>query len=86
MAYYFTFLLIQYGLSRFHKQILDARYLLPAPFDAGIAVGFTFVKDFGFLFWILYRKDMGTILRSVLAVEILLALINFTIVRRVSRA
>ena len=86
VVYYSVFLIIQFGLSRFHRPILDARYLLPASFAAGIAVGFTFIRDFDFLFWILYQKDLGTIFASVLAVEILFLLINFAIVWRASRA
>lgn len=86
VVYYSLFLMIQFGLSRCHRPILDARNFLPASFAAGIAVGFTFIMDFDFLFWIFYQKDLGTIFGSVLAVEILFLLINFAIIWRTSRA
>jgi hypothetical protein len=85
LAYYGIFLAIQGGLSRFQRQLLDPRYLLPTSFFTGIAVSFTFVSELDFLFWLVYKKDMGTILPSVLVVEIVLLLINFAIVWRASR-
>jgi hypothetical protein len=85
LADYSIFLMIQGGLSRFQRQLVDPRYLLPIAFFMGIAVSFTFVGELDFLFWFVYKKDMGTILPSALAVEIMLLLINFAIAWRTSR-
>ena len=86
LVYHGIFLAIQRGLSRFQRRLLDPEYLLPASLYTGVAVSFTFVAELDFLFWFVYKKDMGTILPSALIVEIMLLLINFAIVWRTSRA
>jgi hypothetical protein len=85
LVYYGIFLAIQGVLSRFRRQLLENRYLLPTSFFTGIVVSFTFISELDFLFWFVYKKDMGTILPSVLVVEIMVLLINFAIVWRTSR-
>jgi hypothetical protein len=86
VAYYGTFLAVQHGLSRLCKQILELQYLLPASLAAGVVVSFSFLSDLDFLFWLVYRKDMGTIFLSVLVIEIVFLLMNAGIVWRIVRA
>ena len=86
VAYYGVFVVVQHGLSRFCRPVLDRQYLLPASLAVGVIVSFSFVSSLDFLFWLLYRKDMGTIFLSVLVIELLFLLINHAIVWRVVMA
>lgn len=82
VAYYGAFVLVQGGLSRLCKQILEPHYFLPAALAAGMGVGFVFISGLDFLFWLLYQKDMGTIFISALVLEIIFLMMNLGIVWR----
>jgi hypothetical protein len=86
VVYYAVFLLVQSGLSRWCRQILDVRYLFPAAFAAGIVVAFTLITELDFIAAIFYQRSIETIFLSGVVIEILFLFSNFAIAWRLSRA
>jgi hypothetical protein len=86
LPYLGAFMVIEYELSRFNGQVLERRYLVPISLSIGVIVSYTFLYDLDFLFWLVYEKGTGTILLSVIAVELLVLLIHAVIVGRLSRS
>jgi hypothetical protein len=83
VVYYGAFLIAQFGFARLCKRIVELQWFLPASLATGGIVGFVFISELDFLFWLLYRKDMGTIFLSALVVELIFLIINFGIVWRI---
>jgi hypothetical protein len=86
IPYYCAFMLIEYGLSWYHRALLERQFLLPVAFLVGAIVAYTFLYDLDFLFGLVYEKGNGTIFLSVIAVELLFLLAHAAIVWRISRS
>jgi hypothetical protein len=83
LPYYGAFVLIEYGLSRFNKAILGRQFLLPVSLATGAIVSYTFLYNLDFLFWLVYERNTGTIVLSVIAIELLFLLMNFAVAWRI---
>jgi hypothetical protein len=83
LPYYGTFALIEYGLSRFNRVILEPQFLLPLSLSTGAIVSYTFLFDLDFLFWLLYDRSPGTTVLSVIVIELLFLLLNFVVVWKI---
>jgi hypothetical protein len=86
LPYFGAFVAIEYGLSHFHAAIFERQFLFPVALSTGAIVSYTFLYELDFLFWLFYQKGAGTIILSVISVELLVLLMHAVIVWRVSRS
>lgn len=84
LVYYGFLLLVIYGLSLYKKRVLERAYLLPLSLAAGVVTAFVFQSNADFLFWLVYREDMGTIFLSAFIIELVFLLMNFVGVIRLA--